>query len=131
MAYAGTPVLKSTTADGVRTWEIAESEIGTSSEWSISDLPKEVTVSLFTSHLTVAGSASTIQPALGFMAGWTIGANGSVTQAAAADADHTIVTKVRAYLPEGVLYGKSTPDTGTGATGRVVTRISIEPGHAE
>lgn len=131
MAYANTVTLKSTTADGVRTWEVSESEIGTSDEWEIGGLPKEVTISLFTSHLTVAGSASTIQPALGFLSGWTIGANGSVTQAAAADADHTIVTKVRAYLPSGVLYGKSTPDTGTGATGRIVTRISIEPGHAD
>lgn len=131
MAYDSTVTLRSTTADGVRTWEIAESDIATTSEWSISGLPREVTISLFTSHLTVAGSASTIQPALGFLSGWTIGGDGSVTQAAAADADHTIVTKVRAYLPTGVLYGKSTPDTNTGASGRIITRVSIEPGHCD
>lgn len=127
MAYDSSITRKSGNADGVRTWEIVETDVQTGSEWSISGLPVECTISLFSSHLVTAGSASTIQPALGNLSGWTIDALGSITKASSAATDHVIGTKVHAYLPGGVLYGKSTPDVN--GAGRVVTRISIEPGH--
>lgn len=127
MAYSKSIVGPANRDSGVATWRITEDDVQTGSEWVISGLPTQCTITLFTSHLVVAGSASTIQPALGAISGWTIDGVGSISKASSADTDHVIGTKISAYLPTGQLFGKTTPDVN--GAGRVITHVSIEPGH--
>lgn len=108
---------------------VTETEMAAASEYSIGPLPEVGTISLFKAELTSNGSgtATTIQPRIGNAATWTADNIEEVDYAATAAANHNIQTPTRYYAPDGYLYVRSTPDSGT--DGEATTYIVIRPGH--
>ncbi len=108
---------------------IEEADLATDSEWVLDGLPDRITIVRFCAALTTPGSATTIQPELGRVAGWASeGSPDHISQQATAAAFINDFTVLRVALPDGKLYGRSAPDVATGAAGRVKTELAFLPG---
>lgn len=128
MAYAFTVVGPAVVGDEL-VWEIYESDVGTASEWSITNWPKTATITLIETNLLVAGSAATVQPAVGGRAGFTSGGAHELAKADAAAAYVSIGQDKRVTNQRRRIYGQSRPNVATGATGRINTRVTARHGH--
>ena len=116
MAYAQSAVTMVSKVIGGRNYIIAsftETDLASSSEWSISGLPSVVTLVSFKVTLT-AGSGATLNPKLFKATGASVSTQnhlGTQSSTAAHISDQTVT-----ILPigtGGVLYGKNTPNAGT------------------
>jgi hypothetical protein len=128
MAYAGVVTEDGVGSDGGRRqWvkKIAETEAAAGSEWVITDLPKRVTIYSYEATLT-AGTGTTINPALGNTSGFTASTQGHIATNDTTAAHINDQTVLRAYLPSGILYGRSTVDANTDNT--IATVICIVEG---
>lgn len=128
MAYAATAEITDKRGKGVKrhfTVTVDETEAATASEWSVSGLPRQCRIVRFRAAKT-AGSGSTIQTRLGQEAGWT---DGDIDELDFIDtAAGTIFAKSVLYLdlPDGVLYGRSSVDSGADNT--IKTKMSFVEG---
>ncbi len=130
MAYSATVTEASKGADGGRNhWamSIAETEAAAGSEWSVGGLPKRVTIFAYKATLT-AGTGTTINPILGNAAAFTASTQGHLATNDTTAAHINDQTRLRAYLPTGTLYGRSTVDADTDNT--IATEILIVEGWA-
>ena len=127
MAYSATGTDPTTTAHGgdiYQTYQISETEAGTATEYSI-QVPVIGTITLFQATKT-AGSASTLAPKAGLASGWSASTQNAVFARSAA-AHHHDQDAVRYHAPGGVLYLRTTCDSGSDNS--VSTRIIIRAGH--
>lgn len=129
MAYAVAYTVTTTTIDRIthRHYVVTETDVGTSSEWSVnvpSDRPLRLTD--FCVEITDADAASTVQPELGLVSGWTTDAIGHLVQESAAAARILNDEDVRFRARDGSLYGRSAADAHAD---EIVTRFTIVEGH--
>lgn len=132
MAYAATTSISTQTISGRRHFfvTITETEAGTASEWSLSELPRLGTVVHWESHIT-AGSGSTLQPKLGKETAWTVDTVDHVyTQADARSlilSDAAIRYDLSGATDPQTLYGVSGVDSGSDNS--ITTKLIIVEGH--
>jgi len=124
-----TPVTK--VVDGVRhvTWTVTETDVSSGDEWTIDGVPTWVTMTLFEAELTVAGSASTVDPEVGLDDSWTVDSLDEVVVNDTAASHIRNQTTIPIYAENGKLVGRSEPDVATGASGEIVTRVTVIIGH--
>lgn len=117
--------------DGRRhvTWTVTETDVSPGDEWTIPGVPNFVTMTLFECELTVAGSASTVDPEVGLDDAWAVDTLDEVVVNDTAAVHVRNQTAVPIYVENGKLVGRSQPNVATGATGTVVTRVTVVLGH--
>ena len=140
MAYEFTTVKTlETLLDGLRyvQYQITETDIspGPGNEWKIDatdggSTPQFYTISLIEADLTVPGSASTIQTEVGKTAVWVTDETGHIDRAVDPGAHIRIGQNKRVTQTiSGALFGRSNVDIATGATGVIVTLVTMVWGH--
>lgn len=126
-----------TLLDGLRyvQYQITETDISPGDEWKIDSVdggstPSVYTISLIEADLTVPGTATTIQTEVGKVAGWTTDETGHIDRAISPGAHIRIGANKRVTQPStGALFGRSNVDGATGATGVIVTLVTMTWGH--
>lgn len=116
----------------VQTFQIEETDVAPADQWTL-PVPDGFALALFKADMETAGAGTTLTPELGTITGWVSGGAGHIVAAAAADANHRIVSdQLEAIDLDGgaLLYGRSVPDTDTGDTAgpHITTRITIVRG---
>ncbi len=87
-----------------------EKDVGPGSTWVLSGLPKLITLTRYSATRTDPDLATTLQPALGRSLTWVIDDSDHLTQIATPQPRINDFNPVRLALPDGKLYGRSTPD---------------------
>ena len=113
----------------LQTFRIEETDVAPTDEWSmpVADI---FAVELWKAENQAASAAATLTPELGTVSGWTSGGAGHIGKAAAADANHRIISSELSTIDTGggsVLYGRSNPDIDTSGAGgpHVITWLTI------
>jgi hypothetical protein len=130
MAYAAVVTEVNKGSDGGRNhwaFTVAETEAAAGSEWSIGGLPRRVTVYSYKATLT-AGTGTTINPIIGDSAAFAASTQAHIATNTTTAAHINDQTVLRAYLPTGTIYGRSTVDADTDNT--IATEILIVEGWA-
>jgi len=132
MAYAYEVFGPEVLANGALRYRILETEVQTGSEWEIplAGLGKEFHLVRLQCDVLVADGVSTVQPQFGEREGWTSGGRGHIDQADTAAASVRIGEYKNFHIPEGSLFGRSTPDTNGGASTSIETFVTLQHGLA-
>lgn len=105
-------------------FEIVETDVSPSSEWSISLGDSYWTMTLFEAHLYTAGLASQIDPDLGRSASFTVGTLNEVATNTTPGVH--IRTQEDVRFVGSTLYGRSKPDN---TAGEIRSRVTLVMGH--
>ena len=108
--------------------QIVETEVSATDEWTVSNIPKVGTVTLFEAELAEVGTATVLQPEIGLADGFVIGTLDGLVPVRRAGSLVRAQNDLRYTSTKGVLVGRSVPD---GVADRVVTRVTIHRGTAD
>ncbi len=103
-----------------------------SDEWVIEGVPRQATITLLESFIVTLDGFTTIQPEIGWIAGWTTDQKGHIDRAIAAAGVNDAIRigqNKRVTNSDGKIYGRTNVDQNTGGSAAVLTVISITTGH--